>query len=332
MQPMAPGCGCSAWCGVIRPWLRCAIQTTRRRRTSSSIAIPPAIKAQAWGSGIGEAATGGSLIRFDSATPGAVTTLGAISGAIARLDGLDFRPADGLLYGYEANGSGIYRVNINTGATTLVSTSSVPVGNGRLGIDFNPVVDRLRVVNSADDNRRINVATGAATADGALVYAVGDVNAGSNPQILDAAYLNADVNVATGTQLYYIDTGLDALITTSAPNAGTLTTVGALGVNANGFLGFDIATDALGFNIAYASLRVGVVDGLYTIDLGNGSATFVGDIAASQLFGLAAAPATPAAQAVAIPEPGSLALVAAAGLAVWGLRRRGARVSGDVCA
>lgn len=69
-----------------------------------------------------------------------------------------------------------------------------------------------------------------------------------------------------------------------------------------------------------------------SIDLGNGSATFVGDIAASQLFGLAAAPATPAAQAVAIPEPGSLALVAAAGLAVWGLRRRGARVSGDVCA
>ncbi len=154
------------------------------------------------------------------------------------------------------------------------------------------------------------------------------VNAGSNPQILDAAYLNADVNLATGTQLFYIDTGLDTLVTTSNPNAGALTTVGALGVNANGFLGFDIATDALGFNIAYASLRVGGVDGLDTIDLGNGSATFVGDIAANQLFGLAAAPA---AQAVAISEPGSLALVAAAGLAVWGLRRRGTRVSGDVC-
>ena len=98
------------------------------------------------------------------------------------------------------------------------------------------------------------------------------VNAGSNPQILDAAYLNADVNLATGTQLFYIDTGLDTLVTTSNPNAGALTTVGALGVNANGFLGFDIATDALGFNIAYASLRVGGVDGLCTIDLGNGSA------------------------------------------------------------
>ena len=265
------------------------------------------------------ASNGGSLIRFDSATPGAVTTLGAISGAIARLDGLDFRPADGLLYGYEANGSGIFRVDINTGATTLVGTSSAPVGNGRLGIDFNPVVDRLRIVNSADENRRINVATGAAITDGGLAYAAGDVNAGSNPQVLDAAYTNADVDAATGTQLFYIDTGLDVLVTTSAPNAGTLTTVGALGVNANGFLGFDIATDALGTNTAYASLRVGGVDGLYTINLVTGSATFVGAIAANQLFGLAAAPA---ARAAAIPEPGSLALVGAAGLAMLGLRRR----------
>ncbi len=271
------------------------------------------------------ASNGSSLIRFDSASPGAVTTLGAISGAIARLDGLDFRPADGLLYGYEANGSGIYRVDINTGATTLVSTSSAPVGNGRLGIDFNPVVDRLRVVNSADDNRRINVATGAAITDGGLAYAAGDVNAGSNPQILDAAYTNADVDATTGTQLFYIDTGLDVLVTTSAPNAGTLTTVGALGVNANGFLGFDIATDALGTNTAYASLRVGGVDGLYTINLVTGSATFVGAIAANQLFGLAAAPA------VAMAEPGSLGLVAAAGLAMLGLRRRHGRVNGGAC-
>lgn len=75
------------------------------------------------------AGNGTSLVRFDSAAPGTVTTLGAISGAIGRLDGLDFRPADGLLYGYEANGSGIYRVDLATGVTTLVSTSSAPVGN-----------------------------------------------------------------------------------------------------------------------------------------------------------------------------------------------------------
>ena len=127
------------------------------------------------------ASNGGSLIRFDSSSPGIVTTLGSISGAIGRLHGLDFRPADGLLYGYEANTSGIYGVNVNTGVTTLVSTSTIPVGTSSLGIDFNPTVDRLRIVTSADENRRINVATGVAIADGALAYAAGDVNAGSNP-------------------------------------------------------------------------------------------------------------------------------------------------------
>ncbi len=271
------------------------------------------------------ASNGVELIRFDSASPGIVTTVGAISGAINRLDGLDFRPADGLLYGYEANGNGIFRVNINTGVTTFVSTSSATVGNARLGIDFNPVVDRLRVVNPADDNRRITVATGAADADGALAYVIGDINFGSNPQVADAAYTNSDNNAATGTQLFYIDPGVDALLTTSAPNAGTLNTVGALGVNVNGFLGFDIFTSPGGTNTAFASLRVGGVDGLYTINLGTGAATLVGAIGAHQLFGLAVAPAAvegaPAA-VEGVPEPGSMALLAAAGLAAITVRRR----------
>ena len=264
------------------------------------------------------ASNGVELIRFDSASPGIVTTIGAISGAISRLDGLDFRPADGLLYGYEANGNGIFRVNINTGATTFVSTSSIGVANGRLGIDFNPTVDRLRVVNPADDNRRINVDTGVALLDGALVFAALDVNAGSNPQVSDAAYTNADNNAATGTQLFYIDPGVDALLTTTAPNAGTLNTVGALGVNANGFLGFDIFTSPGGTNTAFASLRVGGVDGLYTINLATGAATLVGAIGANQLFGLAVAPAA----VEGVPEPGSIALLAAAALAAITVRRR----------
>lgn len=264
------------------------------------------------------AGNGTSLVRFDSAAPGTVTTLGAISGAIGRLDGLDFRPADGLLYGYEANGSGIYRVDLVTGVTTLVSTSSAPVGNAGLGIDFNPVVDRLRIVNPGDENRRINVATGAAIVDGALAFAAGDVNAGTNPQIRDAAYTNADNNAATGTQLYYIDAGLDALLTTTNPNAGVLNTVGALGVNTSSFLGFDIFTDLNGVNTAFASLRVGGVDGLYTINLLTGGATLIGGLGADQMFGLAVAPVA----AFAVGEPGSLGLLAVAGLAAIAVRRR----------
>ena len=260
---------------------------------------------------------GSSLIRFDSATPGAVTVVGNISGATTNLNGLDFRPMDGFLYGYQQANSGIYRVNTGTGATTFVSTSSAPVTDAQLGIDFNPVPDRLRVVTTADENRRINVDTGAAIIDGTLAYAVGDVNFGRNPSIIDAAYTNSDTNPATGTQLYYIDIARSTLVTTTNPNGGVLNTVGSLGVNTNRFVGFDIFTDLGGINTAFASLTTpGGAEGLYTINLGTGLATLVGTIGANQLFGLAVAP-------TAIPEPGSLALFAVASLAAaFGLRRR----------
>ena len=36
-----------------------------------------------------------TLVRFDTSAPMTVTTVGALSGAAAQLDGIDFRPADG---------------------------------------------------------------------------------------------------------------------------------------------------------------------------------------------------------------------------------------------
>jgi hypothetical protein len=260
---------------------------------------------------------GTSLVRFDSATPGAVSVVGAISGATGNLNGLDFRPANGLLYGYQQASSGIYRVDASTGATTLVSTSNLPVSGSLLGIDFNPVPDRLRVVTANDENRRINVDNGVNATPGgdtALAYAAGDANAGADPSIVDAAYTFSDRNPVTGTTLYYIDYVLDTLVSTGNPNGGVLNTVGALGVDTDRFVGFDIFTGLDGTNTGFASLTVGGVAGLYTLDLTTGAASPVGAIGARQLFGLAVAP---------VPEPGSLALVSAAGLAAFGLRRRG---------
>ena len=267
---------------------------------------------------------GTSLVRFDSAAPGAVTALGAISGATTRLNGLDFRPANGFLYGFSQATSGIYRVDTGSGTTTLVSTSTAPVTTDLLGIDFNPVPDRLRVVTVNDENRRINVDNGVVPLplDGTLAYSPGDVNFGRNPNIIDAGYTNSDRNPGTGTTLYYIDHVLDTLVrATGNPNDGMLTTVGSLGFDTNDsrFTGFDIFTDLNGANTAFASLQVGGIDGLYTINLVTGSATPLGVIGATNLFGLAVAP---------VPEPGSLALVAAAGLAAFGIRRRSAPASG----
>lgn len=258
---------------------------------------------------------GSVLVRFDSANPASVSTIGALNGATTQLNGLDFRPADGFLYGYQAAGSGIYRVDPQTGETTLVSTSSAPVAATVLGIDFNPVPDRLRVVTDQGDNRRINVATGAAITDGGLTFAAGDANAGATPRVADVAYTNADTNAATGTQLYYIDWVLDLLLTTSNPNGGVVTTVGSLGLDTDANVGFDILTDAGGTNTALASFSVAGVSALYRIDLGSGAATWIGDIGAGPLIGLAVA---------AVPEPASLGLAAVGLLALTGLPGRAA--------
>jgi hypothetical protein len=256
---------------------------------------------------------GQTLVRFNSDTPGSVAVVGAISGATTTLDGLDFRPADRLLYGYSNTTGGIYRVDTTSGAVTLVSTSSAPTTTGLLGIDFNPVPDRLRIVTANDENRRANVSTGATLTDGTLAYAAGDVNAGANPNVIDAAYTNSDNNPATGTTLYYIDYVLDILVSTTNPNGGILNTVGSLGVDSDEFAGFDIFFDpSTGSNTGFASLRVGGVDSLFTINLGTGAATLIGALGANQMNGLA----------VALPTSGTLALLGAAGLAGWAARRR----------
>lgn len=257
-----------------------------------------------------------TLVRFDSATPSMVTTVATLTGDTMTLDDLDFRPADGMLYGYRGGSGGVYMVNTSTGATTLVSTANTVMMSSTAGIDFNPVPDRLRVVSSGEDNLRINVATGATLVDGALSYGAGDANAGNNPNVVAAAYTNADNNPATGTTLYYIDSGLNILATTTNPNAGVLTTVGGLGFDVSDMVGFDIFTDAMGGNTAFATLVVNGLQGLYNINLGSGAATLVGDFGqAGGLTGLAAAP---------VPEPGSLALGGLAVLAALRLRRRSA--------
>ncbi len=262
---------------------------------------------------------GTTLVRFDSATPGAVTTVGPISGATTLLHGMDFRPADGQLYGYSDATDGIYRVNLATGVTTFVATNNIPTTTALLGIDFNPVPDRLRIVDVARENRRIVPDTGVNVApapDGTLTYAAADPNAAATPAIIDAAYTNSDRIAATGTTLYYIDYLLDILVSTANPNGGILNTIGALGVDTDEFTGFDILTGTSGANVAFASLTVGGSASLFTINLATGAATAIGGIGARELYGLAVVPGF-------LPAPGSLSLALGAALVLgWRQRRR----------
>src|SRR5882672_6537243 len=86
----------------------------------------------------------GTLLRFDSSTPGTTTSIGPITGLSAGdvLIGIDFRPANGLLYGAGSLSGSIYSVNTTNGVATVASTMSTSLNGTAFGFDFNPLVDR----------------------------------------------------------------------------------------------------------------------------------------------------------------------------------------------
>jgi hypothetical protein len=258
------------------------------------------------------------LVRFESGNPTSVTTLGATG---ANLTGIDFRPANGMLYGY--NGTLLYTISLTTGAATPIFDVGNTAG-GNAGFDFNPTVDRIRVTDTVGTNLRLNPNDGATTVDGAYTYAAGDVGAGQRPAFAAVAYTNNDTDPATGTTLYGIDANLGRLVLISNPNGGTVSTVGGLGLGFTpNVTGFDIVTVG-GVNSAFFSVfgvSTGPLNAFYSVNLTTGAATLVGAVGVTGgLQGIAIVPSS------TVPEPGSLALLAT-GLAVGGLvvRRRRAR-------
>jgi Domain of unknown function (DUF4394) len=203
------------------------------------------------------------------------------------LIGIDFRPADqtpNILYGLTDRGS-IYRINVsfaNFGVVELVSTTNPRFAGGFQSLmDFNPVLNALRIVGSNDQNFAVvNSADGSNLGTTAVqtsfVYTAGDVNQGVNPEIVGGAYSNNFVG-ALNTRFFMIDHNLDTFVTifdennsgSSNTGGGQLQTIGQI-VNANGALlnmtpdtDFDIFTNNAGVNflVGQSSRQ------LFTIDL-----------------------------------------------------------------
>jgi hypothetical protein len=150
------------------------------------------------------------------------------------------------------------------------------------GFDFNPTVDRIRVVSDADQNFRLNPDTGAVVAtDTNLADATGDPNQGANPNVVGLAYTNNFAG-ATSTTLFGIDSNLDIGLlqgssggTPISPNTGQLFSLLPLGVNTADPVGFDFSGVT---GTGYASLTpvTGAPSSLYTV--GAQSAILVGTI------------------------------------------------------
>ncbi len=227
----------------------------------------------------------GRLVTFDRADP-ALDTAIAITGLQAgeTVVGLDVRAGGatpGELYALGSTGR-LYTINTTSGVATLKSTLAADAGDStdaftalsgtEFGVDFNPVADRLRVVSDTGQNLRIDADTGATITDAPLATA-GTARSGVN----GAAYTNAFA-AACRTALYYIDASTDQLLTTSDPNGGAVTVVGALGVDTTAASDFEIATAADGTNTGYAVLVVGGVPTSYQVNLSTGVAATGGAV------------------------------------------------------
>ena len=235
---------------------------------------------------------GEHLVHFAAATPQRLDRQCTLSGLRAgdQLLGIDYRVAHGQLYGLGRLGQ-LYRLD-----TTQCQAS--PVGDGigwpllgaRVGIDFNPTVDRLRVVTEAGQNLRVHPETGAVVdsdpqapgvqTDGLLGYVDGDAQAGRAPRVVAAGYTYNARNSKITTN-YAIDLAAGQLVMQGShedatppvsPNTGRLRSVGPLGVPGVTEADLDISDER---NTALAVLRTDR-SRLYRIDLATGAARLIG--------------------------------------------------------
>jgi hypothetical protein len=273
-------------------------------------------------------ADGTQLYRMLSTSLNSPETLN-IAGIVAgeTLVGIDFRPQTGQLYALGVNDAAdngtVYVIDPQTGAASVVGTAGsvsfvdttgalvdLPPPSAGYGFDFNPTVDRIRVVTGTGLNLRLHPDTGAPVdgnnnaADG--INPDGSIN--GQPGVMGvtaAAYTNSFGQPLSGgvTTQYVIDAATNTLYIQNPPNNGTLTAGQTITVNGNTLdfskaNGFDIPSTvsvttsaASATGLGFAALTLGSTTRLYSIDLSNGRATDMGVLPAG-VSGLAVGQAT----------------------------------------
>lgn len=249
------------------------------------------------------------LLKFNAGRPGRILATLNITGLQPgeTLLGIDYRVAKDQLYALGSSGR-LYTLNEDTAAATVVGMPfAVKLEGTQFGFDFNPTVDRIRVVSNTGQNLRLHPDTGAVVdgnavldgvqTDGKLVYAAGDVNFGKMPVAVGAAYSynKSDTKITTN---FALDAATGALVTQGSregmmpavsPNSGQFFTVGSLGMTFNS-AAFDI--QALS-DVAFAALNSdgGGASRWVTIDLKTGAAKSLGTIGGGErVVGIALEP------------------------------------------
>ncbi len=207
-----------------------------------------------------------------------VRVITGLSGDTA-LVGIDFRVQDGLMYGV-GNKGGIYTIKTPPATTdvvvTKVSQLQYALNGTTFGVDFNPAADRLRVISDNGQNLRHNLNDHTTIQDLNLTTPPTE---GTTKGVTAAAYTNNDLNAATATTLFDVNTTSDQVVIQSPANNGTLAPTGSLGIDAQLKAGMDIySTLSSGKtvdNTAFASLTPygASTPTLYTVNLFTGAVT-----------------------------------------------------------
>lgn len=228
------------------------------------------------------------LLSFNAKNPAATTPI-AITGLSAgeTILAIDFRPATGQLYGVSSSSS-LYVINIQSGAARLVGAGpfTPAISSTVVGFDFNPTVDRIRLVTSTGQNLRLHPETGAVAA------VDGVINGITGASITSAAYTQNRAGAST-TTLYVIDQTTDRLYKQDPPNDGKLVEIGSLGFDAEQVADFDISPNG----IILAALKKSGVTSLYAVELVTGNATRIKNDFTGNIIGLAI-PTEPVAYAI----------------------------------
>lgn len=233
---------------------------------------------------------GKQLMKINAMNAEMATATTPITGLLANdaLTAIDFRPATSELYGISTM-SRLYVINQETGVARVVGAVALttPVSGSAVALDFNPTVDRIRLVTNTGQNLRLHPETGAVAAID------GNINGGSSPSIESVAYTNSFAG-ATTTTLYDIDSKSNKLYKQDPPNNGTLVEVGALGIDITMSAGFDINPTG---DVALTAVMVNGKWELHQVDLMTGKLSKLGNLPSGNITGLAI-PTSPVAYAI----------------------------------
>ncbi len=291
-----------------RPALAALVLTLAACATPAPEAVGPKAKEE-----IVAVTTANALLRFNAGQPQQVRERRPLQGLRAgeRILGIDYRVAKGELYALGAVGTAgqLYRIDV-------AQARALPVGSGvalpgeaaEWGFDFNPTVDRIRVVNDRGANLRLHPDTGAQVdgdpntpgvqGDAALAYDGADAAAGKAPAIVAAGYTYNKTNDKITTN-YALDGAAGTLVHQGtkegvtpavSPNTGRLYTVGSLGIGPFAHATLDISDLS---NTAYSGVHTHGAKATrwYGVDLATGKARFIGTVGGGEtLVGAAIEP------------------------------------------